>query len=104
MSKPNKSRLRIETLRKTLIEASPEIEFSVGGEDFSLPSVELWPDEALELMPSGEGQPDVRSIVAIARIVLGADYERFKRAGGRAMDLFLVIGAVAEDQGVTPGE
>lgn len=104
MTKPNKSRLKIETLRAPIIEASPNILFSVGGENFELPPVELWPDEALEQLPTGTSQPDIRSIVGIAKAVLGPDYERFKAAGGRAMDVFLVLDAFATQQGVTPGE
>ncbi|GGM39570.1 hypothetical protein GCM10012275_08060 [Longimycelium tulufanense] len=104
MTQPNKARLKLETLRAPIVEAAHRIEFQLAGEVFSLPPVELWPDEALEAMPKAGDEPDIRNMVTVARHVLGDDYPRFRNAGGRAMDVFLVLAHLAEDQGVTPGE
>ncbi|MFI9388569.1 tetratricopeptide repeat protein [Kutzneria sp. NPDC052558] len=70
----------------------PNILFSVGGEDFELPPVALWPGEALEQLAAGACQWDTRSIVGIAEVADDVDQaiehsrraiETWRRVGDR---------------------
>jgi hypothetical protein len=74
------------------------------GESFDIPPADDWPDEAFEAMPDNVDQIAPKVIVAMARAILGEQYERFRAAGGRAMDVWRAINRAAADQGVTPGE
>ncbi|MFG3343394.1 hypothetical protein [Glycomyces sp. NPDC048151] len=86
-------------------DASPGVQIRAeNGETFFIPSADEWPDEAFEAMPDNVNAVSPRSIVAMARAILGPDYERFRSAGGRAMDVWKAINRAAADQGVTPGE
>lgn len=99
---PARPTYRIETLRSG--EDGLEIPFSIGEETFALPPAAEWPDEAFEAMPEPGTDPSPRVIVTLARALLGDDYERFRAAGGRAMDVMRVLNADAAAQGLELGE
>lgn len=94
----------IEALRGADASAQSAIEFTAGGQTFTIPPVELWPDDAFEAMPDEGSAVNPKLIVNLAKALLGPDYTRFKAAGGRAMDIMLLLGASAEKQGVALGE
>lgn len=101
MSKPNKKRFKLETIRQVQADKRGsviEIETD-DGQVFALPAPGFWPDEASALMRD-------RDEVGLARVLVGGpeEYDRFKAAGGRASDVALAIAAFADDQGVTSGE
>ncbi|THV39614.1 hypothetical protein [Glycomyces buryatensis] len=86
-------------------EAAPGVQIRAeNGEVFYIPAADEWPDEVFEVMPDNVDRIAPKVIVAMARALLGADYERFRAAGGRAMDVWRAINRAAVDQGVTPGE
>ncbi|MEU6246411.1 hypothetical protein [Glycomyces sp. NPDC047010] len=86
-------------------ESSPGVQIRAeNGEVFYIPAADEWPDEVFEVMPDNVNAIAPKTIVAMARALLGADYERFRASGGRAMDVWRAITRAAADQGVTPGE
>lgn len=102
MSKPNKRRFKLETVRQVQADKrGSEIEIEVGDEGvvFVMPAPGFWPDEAVALMGKGEE-------VKLAQALLGGSeqYGRFVEAGGRAQDVALVIAAYADEQGASQGE
>jgi hypothetical protein len=104
MSKPNKRRFKLETVRQVQADKrGSEIEIEVGeGEGartFVMPAPGFWPDEAVALMGKGEE-------VKLAQALLGGteQYASFVEAGGRAQDVALVISAYADEQGASTGE
>ncbi|MEU7177029.1 MULTISPECIES: hypothetical protein [Streptomyces] len=99
MSKPSKSRYRLTELRQAHAEKNggDVITFEFEGSEFTLPAPGFWPDAVKVAL---KGSDDI----AAARALMGDRYDAFTAMGGRADDVMLVIGAYAEEQGVTVGE
>ncbi|MER5886805.1 hypothetical protein ABT160_23525 [Streptomyces sp. NPDC001941] len=99
MSKPNKSRMKLATLRARAAEnACAAIEFEgVDGVEYSIPAPQFWPDSAHEAAARED-------VPGLGRALLADQYEHFTKGGGRSADLMLVVQEYAEQQGVTVGE
>lgn len=101
MSKPNKSRYRLQQVRQVHADAKGgdcfEIAYGDGeGDVLVVPAPGFWPDAAKQAYARGDD-------VAGCRALVGEDaYERFAAAGGRADDINLAIGAFAEEHGLAP--
>jgi hypothetical protein len=80
------------------------IRITAGDETFQVPPVELWPDEALEALPDAGETLSPKVIVRLARGLLGDEYEAYRAAGGRAMDIMSALNADAAAQGLELGE
>jgi len=82
MSKPNKARYRLETVRRSYVDAvgGERVEFEFGPEDdpqvFSFPHPIFTPDDMQRELGKAEGDE------ASARILLGDQYDAFIAAGG----------------------
>ncbi|MCX4687295.1 hypothetical protein OG401_23835 [Kitasatospora purpeofusca] len=100
MTKPNRSRYRLATLRQNAAEklGGGTIDFETpDGAEFSIPAPGFWPDSAKEAIRAGDD-------LALAAALLGENHAKFVEAGGRSDDLTLLFGAYAEGQGSTVGE
>ncbi|MGW2742376.1 hypothetical protein [Streptomyces sp. NPDC001450] len=90
MSKPNGKRYRLETVRRSYVEAvdGERVEFEVGPEDapavFSFPHPIFTPDDLQEQLNEAKGDQ------AGARILLGDQYPEFIAAGGDVNSLMLL--------------
>lgn len=90
MSKPNGKRYRLETVRRSYVEAvgGERVEFEVGPEDnpsvFSFPHPIFTPDAMQKEINAAEGDE------ASARILLGDQYAEFIEAGGDANSVALL--------------
>lgn len=84
MSKPNGKRYRLETVKRTYVDAvgGERVEFEVGPEDdpqvFSFPHPIFTPDAMQKEINKSEGDEES------ARILLGDQYPAFIEAGGDA--------------------
>jgi len=101
MSKPNGKRYRLETVRRSYVDAvgGERVEFEVGPEDdarvFSFPHPVFTPDDMQRELN------DARGDEAGARILLGDQFEEFIAAGGNVNDVMLLYIGVrneAQDQ------
>ncbi|UJB43603.1 hypothetical protein [Streptomyces sp. A1-5] len=99
MSKPNKTRYRLAELRQAHAEKNggDVIPFEFAGETFTIAAPGFWDDPVKVALKDGDD-------ISAARALMGERYTDFTEKGGRADDVMLVIGAYAEDQGVTVGE
>ncbi|MFG2183073.1 hypothetical protein ACIHFE_18055 [Streptomyces sp. NPDC052396] len=99
MSKPNKSRYRLAELRQAHAEKNggDTITFEFMGEDYAIAAPGFWDDAVKVALKEGND-------IDAARALMGERYADFTARGGRADDVMLVVGAYADDQGVTPGE
>lgn len=63
----------------------PPVSFDIGdGNPLLIDPIELWPDEVVNLVQAEDPTGAVRAL-------LGADYERFAKAGGTAILLLAVL-------------
>jgi hypothetical protein len=99
MSKPNKARYRLETVRRSYVDAvgGDRVEFEVGPEDdprvFSFPHPLFTPDDMQQELNEAKGDEGG------ARILLGDQFQEFVDAGGDANSLMLLyVGIRAESQ------
>lgn len=70
------------------------IEFDApDGKAFRVPAPGFFPDEAYEALKASDN-------LALARALLGTDYDDYKASGGRADDLGLILEAWSKDQGI----
>lgn len=69
------------------------IEFTCGGEPFSIPGIRDWPDQVLEALLTND-------VLAVGKRLLGEQYEAYGLAGGNSQKLILLIGRAAKSQGV----
>jgi hypothetical protein len=101
MSKPNKARYRLATLRQNAADkmGGDRIEFEApDGTEFSIPAPGFWPDSAKEAVRAGDD-------IGMAKALFGADaYGKFLACGGRTDDLTLIFTAYGESQGSDLGE
>ncbi|MFE9624296.1 hypothetical protein [Streptomyces sp. NPDC006527] len=94
MSKPNKARYRLESVRRSFAEAvgGEAVEFEVGdGKVFSFPHPMFAPDAMQQQLNNAQGDE------AGARILLGDSYDEFVAAGGDANSLMLLYVAVRNE-------
>lgn len=63
------------------------------GNTYRIPAPGFFPDEAHAALRD-------RDSLALARVLMGSDYEAFKASGGKADDIGLLIEAWADEQGV----
>lgn len=101
MSKPNGKRRNLDQIVAQRSDAlgGAEVEFDFGGETFSMPHPLLADDDwKMAMRDAGEDE------IAIARNALGDEnYDRFRRVGGRAGYITLLVQEVmSEVQGMTP--
>lgn len=75
----------------------PPIEFSIGGETFTIPAIREWSDDVLDALLHSD-------IVAVTRGLLGKDADRFKAAGGNSQKMFLLVTRLTKEQGATTPE
>ncbi|MFF7588629.1 hypothetical protein ACFZCK_14195 [Kitasatospora purpeofusca] len=74
-----------------------DIPFTLGPNTFHIPTPERWPDAVLLAGKDAD-------VVAMGKALLGDQYEPFIAAGGRSLDLPLILDAYATEQGATLGE
>jgi hypothetical protein len=88
MSKPNGKRYRLETVKRSYVEAvgGERVEFEVGPDDkvFSFPHPIFTPDDMQRELNNAQGDD------AGARILLGDQYDDFVAAGGEVNSLMLL--------------
>ncbi|MFF2189238.1 hypothetical protein [Streptomyces sp. NBC_01725] len=90
MSKPNGKRYRLETVKRSFVDAvgGERVEFEVGPEDdpqvFSFPHPVFMPDDMQREINKGEGDE------ASARALLGDQFDDFIAAGGECNDVALL--------------
>lgn len=83
----------LDAIRKE-IAASGDMHLKVGGKEFTVPPVELWPDSLHEALAADD-------IVGAGKALLGKQYAPFVKAGGGSSLLFV---AIKRMQGVTVPE
>lgn len=83
-------------VRAELGEPEP-VTFCVGEETFTIPAPIDWPDAAITAL-------EAEDIITVVKLLLGDQHEAYEAAGGNSRKFMLLIKAVAESQGVTPGE
>lgn len=65
---------------------SRAITFSLGGDEFTIPSPLDWSDDVVELQAAAGANPGAANPVALAKAFLGEEqYKAFRDAGGSAM-------------------
>ncbi|MET9096246.1 hypothetical protein ABZX72_29625 [Streptomyces cyaneofuscatus] len=90
MSKPNRARYRLETVRRSYVEAvgGERVEFEVGPEDdpavFSFPHPMFTPDDVQQELNDAKGDE------AGARVLLGDQFAEFLAAGGDVNSVMLL--------------
>ncbi|MEV6836767.1 hypothetical protein AB0N17_20045 [Streptomyces sp. NPDC051133] len=90
MSKPNGKRYRLESVKRSYVDAvgGERVEFEVGPDEapqvFSFPHPIFTPDELQEQLNDAKGDQ------AGARILLGDQYDEFIAAGGDVNSLMLL--------------
>jgi hypothetical protein len=99
MSKPNKARYNLETLRKAHADKNggDAISFEFAGEAFEIAAPGFWPDAAKVALKEGDD-------IGAARALMGERYDVFTDKGGRADDIMIVVSAYADEQGIDLGE
>jgi hypothetical protein len=99
MSKPNRKRFNLATLRNEHAEKSggSTIEFDFEGSAYEIAAPGFWSDEVKIALKLGDD-------IAASRALMGEAYDDFVSAGGRADDVMLVVAAYADSQGVSLGE
>ncbi|MGY1436689.1 hypothetical protein [Streptomyces reniochalinae] len=99
MSKPNKARYNLETLRKAHADKNggDAIEFEFEGETFAIAAPGFWPDAAKVALKAGDD-------IGAATALMGGRYDDFTAKGGRADDVMIVVAAYADEQGIDLGE
>jgi hypothetical protein len=97
MSKPNGKRYRLESVRRSYVDAvgGERVEFEVGPDDkvFSFPHPIFTPDDMQRDLNKAQGEGDE----AGARILLGDQYDEFIAAGGDPTSLMLLYVAVRNE-------
>ncbi|MFE9300517.1 hypothetical protein [Streptomyces sp. NPDC006856] len=95
MSKPGKARYRLETVKRSFVDAlgGEDIEFEQGPDDkvFSFPHPVFMPDEMQKEINKGEGDD------ASARALLGDQYPDFIAAGGDVNALALLYVSIRNE-------
>ncbi|MFJ9979702.1 hypothetical protein [Streptomyces cyaneofuscatus] len=90
MSKPNRARYRLETVRRSYVEAvgGERVEFEVGPEDdpavFSFPHPMFTPDDVQQELNDAKGDE------VGARVLLGDQFGEFLAAGGDVNSVMLL--------------
>lgn len=99
MSKPNRKRYRLETVKRSYVDAvgGERVEFEVGPEDdpqvFSFPHPIFTPDDMQSDLNDAQGKGDE----AGARILLGDSYGEFIAAGGDPTSVMLLYVGVRNE-------
>ncbi|MDV6290329.1 hypothetical protein R2F25_30440 [Streptomyces sp. UP1A-1] len=99
MSKPNGKRYRLETVRRSYVDAvgGERVEFEVGPDDapqvFSFPHPVFMPDDVNTALNEAQGKGDE----AGARILLGDQYDAFVEAGGDPTSVMLLFVGVRNE-------
>jgi hypothetical protein len=99
MSKPNKARFNLATLRQAHADKNggDVIDFEHDGKTYEIAAPGFWPDEVKTALKGGDD-------IGAARALMGDAYDDFREAGGRADDVMLVVAAYADAQGISLGE
>jgi hypothetical protein len=97
MSKPNGKRYRLETVRRSYVDAvgGERVEFEVGPDDtvFSFPHPVFAPDDVNKGLNDVQGEGDEAS----ARVLLGDQYDAFIAAGGDPTSVMLLYVGVRNE-------
>lgn len=99
MSKPNGKRYRLETVKRSYVDAvgGERVEFEVGPEEapvvFSFPHPIFTPDDMQADLNDAQGKGDE----AGARILLGDQYDEFIAAGGDPTSVMLLYVGVRNE-------
>ncbi|MBK3573173.1 hypothetical protein JHN63_04915 [Streptomyces sp. MBT65] len=105
MSKPNRKRLHLETLRAQRLEAkgAKEIEVELGDETFVFPLSAWWPMTVVKKIRAlKEGDADVTQVLSL--ISSKKQVDRLLELGLTLGDFTDIMEALNEDAGVGPGE
>ncbi|MEU5030168.1 hypothetical protein [Streptomyces milbemycinicus] len=105
MSKPNRKRLNLETLRAQRLEAqgTKELEVVLDDEKFVFPLATWWPMTAVkEIRALKDGEHDVTKVLEI--ISTKEQVDRLLELGMTLGDFQDIMNAINEDAGVEPGE
>ncbi|ROP53273.1 hypothetical protein [Streptomyces sp. PanSC9] len=103
MSKPNRKRLNLETLRAQRQEAQggKELEVELGDEKFVFPLASWWPMTTVKQIRALKDE-DATEILAL--ISSQEQVDRLLELGLTLGDFQDIMEAINEDAGVTPGE
>lgn len=105
MSKPNRKRLRLETLRAQRMEAqgAKDLEVELDDEKFVFPMASWWPMTVVKKIRAlKDGEADVTQVLAL--ISNQEQVDRLLELGLTLGDFQDIMEALNEDSGVTPGE
>ncbi|MGW5198640.1 hypothetical protein [Streptomyces spiralis] len=105
MSKPNRKRLNLETLRAQRLEAQggKELEVVLDDEKFLFPLASWWPMKVVkQIRALKDGDEDVTKILAL--ISNQEQVDRLLDLGLTLGDFQDIMEKINEDTGVTPGE
>ncbi|MFG2380557.1 hypothetical protein [Streptomyces avermitilis] len=105
MSKPNRKRLNLETLRAQRLEAqgTKEIEVELDDEKFVFPLATWWPMKVVKRIRAlKDGEDDVTRVLAL--ISSEEQVDRLLELGLNLGDFQDIMEAINEDAGVEPGE
>ncbi|GAA5078577.1 hypothetical protein [Streptomyces similanensis] len=105
MSKPNRKRLNLETLRAQRMEAQggKELEVGLGDETFVFPLASWWPMTTVKKIRAlKNADEDVTKILAL--ISSDEQVDHLVELGLTLGDFQDIMEALNEDAGVTPGE
>jgi hypothetical protein len=105
MSKPNRKRINLETLRAQRLEATgtKELEVVLDDEKFVFPLAAWWPVTVLKKIRAlQDGEDDVTTLLAL--ISSQEQVDRLLELGLTVGDLKDISDALNEDAGVSPGE
>lgn len=105
MSKPNRKRINLGTLRAQRLEASgtKELEVELDDEKFVFPLSAWWPMKAVKKMRAlKEGDDDLTTALAV--ISSQEQVDRLLELGMTLGDFQDIMEALNEDAGVSPGE
>lgn len=105
MSKPNRKRINLETLRVQRLEANgtKELEVELADEVFVFPLAPWWPMKVVKKIRAlKDGDADVTKVLAL--ISTQKQVDRLLELGLTLGDFQDIMEAINEDAGVSPGE
>ncbi|WP_430376692.1 hypothetical protein [Streptomyces sp. B1-3] len=104
MSKPNRKRLNLETLRAQRLEAqgAKELEVELGDQKFVFPMASWWPMTTVKKIRALKDEADSTQVLAL--ISSQEQVDQLMELGLNVGDFQDIMEALNEDAGVGPGE
>ncbi|MGW3305882.1 hypothetical protein ACWDG9_04755 [Streptomyces sp. NPDC001073] len=106
MSKPNRKRLNLETLRAQRLEAqgTKELEVELGDEKFVFPLASWWPMKTVKKVRAAQKDENADVTSVLALISSQEQVDRLLELGLNLGDFMDIMEAINEDAAVEPGE